>query len=158
MSYTDQCIVDDITYNVNDTFHKRHEEGHMLNCTCFGQGRGRWKCDPVGKQAGISKLDLDTENSWPVSDKESSLIFLDCSQLQTLIMACRELGKAFSLIMNQYIISIVVVIYFCWIWEQMVYFNWMEFTFLFWIMKIVLVWERTFLCWLCNNLGKWLCQ
>nr|3EJH_A Chain A, Fibronectin [Homo sapiens]3EJH_B Chain B, Fibronectin [Homo sapiens]3GXE_A Chain A, Fibronectin [Homo sapiens]3GXE_B Chain B, Fibronectin [Homo sapiens] len=43
----DQCIVDDITYNVQDTFHKKHEEGHMLNCTCFGQGRGRWKCDPV---------------------------------------------------------------------------------------------------------------
>lgn len=45
----DQCIVDGITYDVNQTFHKRHEEGHMLNCTCFGQGRGRWKCDPVGK-------------------------------------------------------------------------------------------------------------
>lgn len=48
---TDQCIVDGITYDVNQTFHKRHEEGHMLNCTCFGQGRGRWKCDPIGESA-----------------------------------------------------------------------------------------------------------
>lgn len=50
---TDQCIVDGITYDVNQTFHKRHDEGHMLNCTCFGQGRGRWKCDPVGKSPAV---------------------------------------------------------------------------------------------------------
>uniref|UniRef100_A0A671VET6 Fibronectin n=1 Tax=Sparus aurata TaxID=8175 RepID=A0A671VET6_SPAAU len=41
----DQCIVDGVTYEVNQTFTKQHEEGYSMNCTCFGQGRGRWKCD-----------------------------------------------------------------------------------------------------------------
>ncbi|KAK2839564.1 hypothetical protein Q5P01_013304 [Channa striata] len=43
----DQCIVDTLTYEVNQTFTKQHEEGYMMNCTCFGQGRGRWKCDAI---------------------------------------------------------------------------------------------------------------
>ncbi|KAL7846180.1 hypothetical protein AOLI_G00243720 [Acnodon oligacanthus] len=43
----DQCIVDGVTYEVNQNFDKRHTEGYMMNCTCFGQGRGRWKCDAV---------------------------------------------------------------------------------------------------------------
>lgn len=45
----DQCIVDNLTYEVNQTFTKQHEEGYMMNCTCFGQGRGRWKCDAIGE-------------------------------------------------------------------------------------------------------------
>nr|Q28275.3 RecName: Full=Fibronectin; Short=FN [Canis lupus familiaris] len=61
----DQCIVDDITYNVNDTFHKRHEEGHMLNCTCFGQGRGRWKCDPIDQcQDSETRTFYQIGDSW----------------------------------------------------------------------------------------------
>ncbi|TSK17743.1 Fibronectin [Bagarius yarrelli] len=43
----DQCIVDGLTYEVDQKFDKRHREGYMMNCTCFGQGRGRWKCDPI---------------------------------------------------------------------------------------------------------------
>uniref|UniRef100_A0A3P9AXM3 Fibronectin n=1 Tax=Maylandia zebra TaxID=106582 RepID=A0A3P9AXM3_9CICH len=43
----DECSVDGLTYEVNQTFTKRHDEGYMMNCTCFGQGRGRWKCDAI---------------------------------------------------------------------------------------------------------------
>lgn len=30
----------------------------MMNCTCFGQGRGRWKCDAIGKQAFVAMFSL----------------------------------------------------------------------------------------------------
>lgn len=47
-SYSDQCIVDGLHYEVNQEFSKVHDEGYMMNCTCYGQGRGRWKCDAIG--------------------------------------------------------------------------------------------------------------
>lgn len=58
---SDQCIVDNLTYEVNQTFTKRHDEGYMMNCTCYGQGRGRWKCDAIGERATSRVSSIRTE-------------------------------------------------------------------------------------------------
>ncbi|XP_075965743.1 fibronectin-like [Anarhichas minor] len=61
----DQCIVDSLTYEVNQTFTKQHEEGYTMNCTCFGQGRGRWKCDAVDQcQEPESRAFYKIGESW----------------------------------------------------------------------------------------------
>ncbi|XP_051564963.1 fibronectin 1a isoform X37 [Myxocyprinus asiaticus] len=61
----DQCIVDNLTYEVNQTFTKRHDEGYMMNCTCFGQGRGRWKCDAIDHcQEPETKVFYQIGESW----------------------------------------------------------------------------------------------
>ncbi|KAG9349034.1 hypothetical protein JZ751_029352 [Albula glossodonta] len=61
----DQCIVDGLTYEVNQTFTKRHDEGYMMNCTCYGQGRGRWKCDAIDQcQEPETKVFYQIGESW----------------------------------------------------------------------------------------------
>ncbi|XP_066543476.1 fibronectin isoform X2 [Amia ocellicauda] len=61
----DQCIVDSLTYEVNQTFTKRHDEGYMMNCTCYGQGRGRWKCDAIDQcQEPESRVFYQIGESW----------------------------------------------------------------------------------------------
>uniref|UniRef100_A0A3Q3QYJ5 Fibronectin n=1 Tax=Monopterus albus TaxID=43700 RepID=A0A3Q3QYJ5_MONAL len=61
----DQCIVDGLTYDVNQTFTRHHEEGYVMNCTCFGQGRGRWKCDAVDQcQEPETKVFYQIGESW----------------------------------------------------------------------------------------------
>ncbi|KAK9969618.1 hypothetical protein ABG768_027777 [Culter alburnus] len=61
----DQCIVDNLTYEVNQTFTKRHDEGYMMNCTCYGQGRGRWKCDAIDQcQEPETRVFYQIGESW----------------------------------------------------------------------------------------------
>uniref|UniRef100_A0A673CJW9 Fibronectin n=1 Tax=Sphaeramia orbicularis TaxID=375764 RepID=A0A673CJW9_9TELE len=61
----DQCIVDGLTYEVNQTFTKQHDEGYTMNCTCFGQGRGRWKCDAIDQcQEPETRVFYQIGESW----------------------------------------------------------------------------------------------
>ncbi|XP_061774477.1 fibronectin 1a [Nerophis ophidion] len=72
----DQCIVDGLTYEVNQTFTKQHEEGYSMNCTCFGQGRGRWKCDAIDQcQEPETRAFYQIGESW---DKVISGIMYKC--------------------------------------------------------------------------------
>lgn len=61
----DQCVVDDLSYDINQEFSKRHNEGYMMNCTCFGQGRGRWKCDALDQcQEPQSRVFYQIGDNW----------------------------------------------------------------------------------------------
>ncbi|XP_053333185.1 fibronectin 1b isoform X2 [Clarias gariepinus] len=73
----DQCIVDTLTYEVGQTFDKRHKEGYMMNCTCFGQGRGRWKCDAIDQcQEAETKVFYQIGETW---DKVSHGVQYRCT-------------------------------------------------------------------------------
>ncbi|MCI4393535.1 hypothetical protein PGIGA_G00158520 [Pangasianodon gigas] len=73
----DQCIVDGLTYEVGQTFDKRHNEGYMMNCTCFGQGRGRWKCDAIDQcQEAETKVFYQIGETW---DKVSHGVRYRCT-------------------------------------------------------------------------------
>ncbi|CAK6964388.1 fibronectin 1a [Scomber scombrus] len=72
----DQCIVDGLTYEVNQTFTKQHEEGYTMNCTCFGHGRGRWKCDAIDQcQEPETRAFYQIGESW---DKAINGIMYKC--------------------------------------------------------------------------------
>uniref|UniRef100_UPI0037E9068A fibronectin 1b isoform X1 n=1 Tax=Semicossyphus pulcher TaxID=241346 RepID=UPI0037E9068A len=61
----DQCIVESLTYEVNQEFSKRHNEGYMMNCTCYGQGRGRWRCDAIDQcQEPQTRAFYQVGDSW----------------------------------------------------------------------------------------------
>lgn len=95
--HPDQCIVDGLTYEVNQEFTKRHDQGYMMNCTCFGQGRGYWKCDAIGTFTACYWLafwGLNTENccsfrkTTPLSSVPSAPLF--CLLVFSAIDQCQE--------------------------------------------------------------------
>lgn len=44
--YTEWCHDSGNNYRIGEKWERRAENGHLMSCTCLGNGKGEFKCEP----------------------------------------------------------------------------------------------------------------
>lgn len=46
LSHTEWCHDSGHNYRIGERWERQAENGHLMSCTCLGNGKGEFKCEP----------------------------------------------------------------------------------------------------------------